>query len=676
MSREGKTMDGLRFKLLPKLAWRGIVTNKNVSYPYLAAGIFSVFIYFVFSSILENDIVTLLPKSSYAWAMLCLGKELLSIILLFFLIYANCFLVKRRTREFGLYHILGLEKRHICVMMFCETILLYMGALFGGVILGLVLSKLMFLLLLRICRLSADVPFAFELSAFADTMRYFGVVFAVNFGSSIGQVGRAQPVELMSSGRKGEREPKFLWVYAMIGAATLVGGYWISITSRVDSMIFISFFGAVLLVIVGTYLLFTSGSVAFLKWMKTRKRMYYSPKNFITVSGMLYRMKKSAAGLSNICIFSTMTLITLICTVSLAIGLDGSVHFEYPYDMMFSYEAGSVTAREMEEKTAELTSQYGLAEERLDVYHKIDLPIHREANRFSVRIGGGSDYNDYALYLMTQEDYNRVGNREVSLSEEEALIYCSGRDFGYDTVEFMGMEFQVQEEPAGFFPYPKAEGNSLNTVFVMVVKDRQVWERCVDAWCRANGIEDIDGYIRDVEKLHVKILLRGEEKEKQALLEELGEWGQGLPGFHSVQNGMERRENSRVMYGALLFVGILFALIFFMCLMLIMYYKQITEGYEDRDNFTIMRKVGMSDGEIHDTVHRQIFMVFGLPLAGALMHTAAGMFMVKGLFAVLSLFDIRLLVGSGIGVSVLFAAVYGASYLFTAKTYYRIVKQG
>ena len=676
MSRERKTMDGLRLKLLPRLAWRGIVTNKNVSYPYLAAGIFSVFVYFVFSSILENDIVALLPRSSYAWIMLCLGKELLSIILLFFLIYANSFLVKRRTREFGLYHMLGLEKRHIGVMMFCESILLYMGAVFGGVILGLVLSKLMFLLLLRICRLSADVPFAFELSAFTDTMRYFGVVFAVNCGGGLWQVGRAQPVELMSSGRKGEREPKFLWVYATIGAVTLAGGYWISITSQVDSMIFLAFFGAVFLVIVGTYLLFTSGSVALLKWMKTRKGLYYSPKNFITVSGMLYRMKKSAASLSNICIFSTMTLITLICTVSLAIGLDGSVHFEYPYDMMFYYDAESVTAREIEEKTAELTPKYGLEAERVDIYHKIDLPIHRAGNQFDVRNGGGSDYDDYALYLMTQEDYNLVENREVNLSEEEALIYCSGPDFGYDTVNFMDMEFLVQEEPADFFPYPKAKVNGFNAVFVMVVKDRKVWERCVDTWCRANGIEDIDGYIRDVEKLNVKILLSGEDKQKQAFLEELGEWGQGLPGFNSVQNGMERRENGRVMYGALLFVGILFALIFFMCLILIMYYKQITEGYEDRDNFTIMQKVGMSDEEIHDTVHRQIFMVFGLPLFGALMHMVAGMFMVKGLFAVLSLYDMQIIVGSSIGVSLLFAAVYGTSYLVTAKTYYRIVKQG
>lgn len=673
MSRERKSTEGLW--LLPKLAWRGIVANKNVSYPYLAAGIFSVFIYFVFSSILENDIVTLLPRSSYVWGMLKLGKGLLSVILLLFLIYANSFLVKRRTGEFGLYHILGLEKRHIGVMMFWEAVFLYIGAVLGGVIFGVALSKLMFLLLLRICRMSADVPFVFSPSAFADTVCYFGFVFAVNCVYSLWQVGRAQPVELMAGSRKGEREPRFLWLSALLGAAALIGGYWISIISQVDSMIFISFFGAVFLVVIGTYLLFTSGSVALLKWMKKRKRFYYSPKNFITVSGMLYRMKKSAAGLSNICIFSTMTLITLICTVAVAIGMDECVHFEDPYDMMFYYEAESVTPQEMEEEMAALSEKYGLAAKRVDLYRKIDLPVHWDGNRLGVRIGGGADYNDYALYLMTLEDYNGVEGRGISLSEDEALIYFSGRDFGYDTVNFMDMEFSVKEELTDFYPYPKAEGNGFNAVFVMVVRDRQTWNRCVGAWCEANGIEDVEGYVKDVEKLNVKVLLDGEEKEKQAFLKELGEWGQSLPGFSDMLNGLERRENTRVMDGALLFIGILFGVIFFICLLLIMYYKQITEGYEDRAHFDIMQKVGMSDGEIRGTVRRQILMVFGMPLAGALMHTAAGMFMVKGLLAVISLFDTRLLAGSVIGVSVLFAAVYGVSYLATAKTYYRIVKR-
>lgn len=676
MNRKGKITDSLRFWLLPKLAWRGLVTNRNVSYPYLAAGIFSVFVYFVLASILRNDIMMLLPRSSYAWAMLNMGKGLLSMILLFFLIYANRFLVKRRMREFGLYHILGLEKRHIGVMMFWEAVFFYMGAVFFGVVLGVALSKLMFLLLLRICRMSADVSFVFTPSAFADTLCYFGLVFGLNCVNSLWQVGKAQAVELMGSSRKGEKEPGFIWLYALFGAAALIGGYWISVHSQVNSMIFVSFFGAVFLVVIGTYFLFTSGSVAFLKWMKKRKWFYYSPKNFITVSGMLYRMKRSAAGLSNICIFSTMTLITLICTVSLAIGLDGCVRFEYPYDMMLYYEAGSVTAQEVEEETTALSEKYGLAVKRADLYQKIDLPVHWTGNKLNVQNGGGADYNDYALYLMTQEDYNRVENRRISLEEDEALIYFSGRDFGCDTVDFMGVEFSVKEELSDFYPYPKAEGNGFNAVFVMVVRDRQVWNRCVGAWCEANGIEDVEGYVSDVEKLNVKVLLEGKDKEKEAFLKEFGEWGQGVPGFSDMQNGSERRENTRVMDGALLFIGILFGLVFFICLLLIMYYKQITEGYEDREHYDIMQKVGMSDGEIQGTVRRQILMVFGLPLAGAFMHTAAGMFMVKELLAVIFLFDIRLLVGCVIGVSALFAVVYGASYLATAKTYYRIVKQG
>lgn len=305
MNKTSGTVTGgtLYWKLLPSLAWKGIMGSGNVYYPYLAAGVFSVFVYFVFTSILENDIVRMLPKSAYAWIMLELGKWLLKLILFLFLIYANGFLVKRRWREFGLYHILGLEKKHIGSMMFFEAVLLYTGALVGGTIVGVALAKLMFLILLRICRMPVDVRFVFEPEAFKDTMVYFGGVYLLNFVFSLCQVGRTRPLELMSGSKKGEKEPRFLSLYALAGVAALGSGYYYSVTSKLDSMIFTNFFLAVFFVIVGTYLLFTSGSIVFLRWVKTRKGIYYKPKNFVTVSGMLYRMKKNAAGLSNICIF-------------------------------------------------------------------------------------------------------------------------------------------------------------------------------------------------------------------------------------------------------------------------------------------------------------------------------------------------------------------------------------
>lgn len=669
-------------RILPVMAWNGIIRNGNVYFPYLAAGIFSVFTYFVYVSILKNDIIKLLPRSSYAWMMLRIGKSLLVFILTLFLIYANSFLLKRRQKEFGLYHILGLEKKHIGSMMFFETILLCAGALAGGVIFGMVLSKLLFMMLLRMCNLPVDVSFVFYSDAFWETGAYFLCIYTINFVEGLVQIGKAKPIELMSGSRKGEKEPKFLWFYALAGVAALGFGYYCSITSKIDSMIFMNFFLAVFWVVIGTYLLFTSGSIAFLKWMKSRKSVYYRPGNFITISGMLYRMKKSAAGLSNICIFSTMVIITLICTITLSAGMNSLVHFVFPYDMTVQYREEKIVPEEIASEIETLENKYGLKAERVDIYDKIALEVRKEGNRFVMRQNvepgsAGIDYyaDDYILGIMVQDDFNAVEDEEVSLAEDEVLIYFSGEDYGYETVDFFGKEFRVQKEIDNFFPDPKAEENTFNARYLMVVRDRQVQDMCVRTWAEANGVEDMDAFLNSGTQ-YVQILLEGADEAKEDFLNEFGEWCQSRPGFSRLQNGAEGRRNDETMYGALLFLGVVFGLIFFMCLILIMYYKQITEGYEDRNNFDIMQKVGMSDAEIKGTVHRQILMVFGLPLAGAVCHTAAGMVMVKGLLAVISFFRLDILFWGTAFVVVLFVVVYGVSYMATMRAYYRIVRHG
>ena len=658
------------------MAWKGILRNGNVYFPYLIAGIFSVFTYFVFTSILHNDIIKVLPRSGYAWMTLYMGKGILSLILILFLVYANSFLVKRRQKEFGLYHILGLEKKHIGIMLFFETILLYAGAVAGGVLFGMVLSKLLFLMLLRMCNLSVEVSFVFYPEAFRETIVYFLWVFGVNFAVGLLQVGKARPIELMSGSKKGEKEPRFLPVYALAGVAALAFGYYCSVTSKVDSMIFVDFVLAVSLVIVGTYLLFASGSIAFLKWMKGRKKFYYKPGNFVTISGMLYRMKKNAAGLSNICIFSTMVIITLICTVSLHLGMDSLVHFVHPYDMTALYGEEKIAKEEVAQEIAALEEKYGLAATRVDIYDRIRLAVRKEGDRFVMRKDNVrfSDYaEDYRLEIITAPEYERIENRTVDLQDNEVLLHCSGRDYGYDSVDFMGVKLQVKEELTSFFPYPKAADNTFGACYVMVVKDRQVQEQCVRAWAEANGVTDMEAFLESDYRF-IGIVLAGEDAQKNAFLGEFAQWCQSRPGFFDLTDNVEGRRDLGTMYGALLFLGILFGLIFFMCLILIMYYKQITEGYEDRNSFDIMQKVGMSDREIRGTVRRQILMVFGLPLAGAVMHTAAGMVMVKGLMGAVSFFRVDLLFWCTIAVIVIFMAVYGVSYTMTAKTYYRIVR--
>ena len=663
------------------MALRSVISNGNVYYPYLAAGIFSVFTYFVFASILQNDLIKTLPKSAYAWMMLSIGKGLLAFILICFLVYANSFLVKRRQREFGLYNILGLEKKHIGSMLLFEAVFVYGMVMAGGIILGLVLAKLLFLVLLRMCSLPAETAFTFHFKAFQETLAFFAVVYLINFAGNLWQMGKAKPVELMSGSKKGEKEPKLLWVWALLGLLTLGGGYHISITSQIDSMIFTNFFLAVFLVIVGTYLLFTSGSIAFLKLIKKRKKIYYRPKNFITISGMLYRMKKSAASLSNICIFSTMVIITLVCTVSLYLGMDGIVHFTSPYDVTVDFREKKIPEEEIGQEIAMLEEKYGMKAQRVDIYEKMDLSTRKDGNGFVVADNHFFAEDNYAFYILTQEEYTGIVNKgdiidgSGSLLEDEVFIYCGGPDFGYDTVDFFGKELSVKEELTDFFPEPKAYGNLFGSKYVMVVRDEQVKEDCISAWCKENGVEDIRGFIGG-QSQYVRLVLEGEDGEKTEFIRDFLVWCQSRPGFSSFKNGVENRAESVSMYGGLLFIGILFGLIFFMCLVLIMYYKQITEGYEDRNSFEIMQKVGMSDKEIRGTVHRQILMVFEMPLAGALLHTVAGMYMVKGLMAAISLFNIGLLVRCAASVMILFVAVYGISYLITAKTYYKIVRQG
>lgn len=662
-----------KIKFLPWMAIKGVTQNGSVYFPYFAACIFSVFTYFVFSSILQNDLITTLPKSAYAWMMLEIGRGLLAVILFFFLIYANSFLVKRRQKEFGLYHILGLEKKHIGSMMFFETVLIYVITLAGGIVMGVVLAKLFFLILLRMSGMTAHVEFYFSPKAFEQTLLFFFWVFVVNFVNDLYRVGKARPVELMSGSKKGEKEPRFLGFYALAGVFMLGGGYWTSIRSELNSYIFTSFFLAVFLVILGTYLLFTSGSIVLLKLLKKSKGIYYKPKNFVTISGMLYRMKKSAASLSNICIFSTMVIITLVCTVSLYLEMDSIMHFNFPYDLTVRYREDNVSEKDVQKEIETLENKYGNHVERVDIYEQLGLSSHKEGNRFILQEGRFDYQNDFNVRLLLLEDYNRVSGQMLSLKDDEVLIYCSGRDFGYPSIEFFGKEWKVKEEISDFFPAPKEGKNDFGAEYYVVVRDRAAWELFAGAWAEKNGVEDRTAFF-DSGTWYVRILLEGADEEKGAFLTEFDAWCQSRPGYSKTEYGVEDRQETTAMYGGLLFIGVLFGLIFFMCLILIMYYKQISEGYEDRNNFAIMQKVGMSDKEIRGTVSRQILMVFALPLAGAVCHTMAGMFMVDDLMGVLSLFDYRLMYGSALGITVLFAVVYGISYLVTARTYYRIVR--
>lgn len=681
MNRNVRTAKPIKaWKILPRLAWMGMMKNGTVYYPYLGAGIFSVFTYFVFSSILHNDIIYTLPKSGYAWIFLKIGRVLLGIILLPFLFYTDSFLIKKRKKEIGLYNILGLEKKHIGMMLLVESVCTYAAAMAAGVVSGAVLSKLLFLLLLRMSGLPVDVKFTFAPSAFAETAVFFFWVYAVNFAGNLIQVGRAKPSDLLSGGKRGEKEPKLLWIWALAGVIILGMGYRLAIGSETDSMIFINFFLAVFFVVVGTYFLFTSGSVAFLKLLKKQKGFYYRPANFITVSGMLYRMKKNAASLVNICVFSTMVMITLVCTSSLYLGLDGMLDFNFPFDVDVFLQKVQMQEDAVDAKVKELEEKYGVRAEHGVSYERISLLCGVEGEVFgtafgTVDAGRALLRGNYEVNLLLLEDYNRMEDRELELGDKEAVVFSSGRDYGYDRVVFMGNELAVKEEPEAMRIAPKAEGNTFQGEFFMVVKDEAARDALVRDWAGANGVEDVEGLLAGRYQM-VRLDVAGEEDDREAFAAELEDWCKNELGCVRVDNNLETRLDWRAMYGGLLFIGVLFSVVFTMCLLLIMYYKQIAEGYEDEGAFAVMQNVGMSSGEIKGTIRRQILLVFFVPVVGAVMHTCAGLVMVDKLYAVLRFFDTRMIVRCAVGVVGVFAAFYGGSYWVTAGTYYGIVSRG
>lgn len=653
--------------LLPKMAVTNIRKNGSIYFPYIGVSVFAVFTYFVFDLILKNDIMYTLPKGAYALMLVEIGFVLLGIIMVPFLYYTNSFLIKRRKRELGLYSILGLEKKHIGIMMLWESAAIYAAVVAAAVALGLVFSRLVFLLLLNLAKMPVNVEFSISPAAIRDTMIFYAFVTALNLLVNLVQVGKANPVELMSDARSGEKEPKRVGLFGLIGLLILGAGYGMALKAQLKAQIFTDFFLAVFFVIIGTYLLFTSGSIAFLRFFKRRKKYYYRAENFITVSGMLYRMKKNAASLSNICIFSTMVIITVVCTVVVYLDMNTIVTSGFSRELeVFFCGDGNVDEAGLREQAALLAARNGVALEDEIGYSYVQVKAYKENDRFCVE-GKPFDYSGWTkLVMMTQEEYNLLEDAQERLQPGEVLLFAAGPDFGYERVLFEDMEFRVKRELTKSKVERKLPDNTFDNCYVLVFADREQ----LNAACMVYGV---DGY-HTISYLY-GFRPEGEEGNVDGFSREMEGYVQGLGEFAEYKDHRENMSDQESMYGGLLFIGIFFGSIFLICLLIIMYYKQITEGFEDQKNFEIMQKVGMDEGDIRRTVRRQISMVFGLPLAGALLHTAVGMKMVYMLLGAIGFFETALLAACTVGGCIVFALVYWLSYRRTSMAYYRIVKR-
>lgn len=653
-----------------KLAASNIRKNRKTYLPYLLACIGMVAMYYIICSLSINEGLDNTLGSDSVRYLLSLGAWVTAIFAAIFLFYTNSFLMKRRKKEFGLFNILGMEKKHLSRVIFWETVFILLLSLVIGLAAGLLLDKLMFLLLLHM--FDCEVPLGFTPSVQALTMccLLFGTIFLLIFINSLRQIHLAKPIELLKGGEVGEREPKTKWLLALIGALSLGGGYYIALSTTNPIAALSVFFIAVVLVIIGTYCLFTAGSIALLKLLRRNKKYYYQTRHFISVSGMIYRMKQNAVGLANICILSTAVLVMISSTLSMYIGMENIVRTRYPRSILISSQDYSDQNKEtLHHWTDTLLAEQSLTAANSMEYTYLCFSALEQGDDFITGQENTSVLlinNVVNLFFLTLEDYNRTSGRQETLEDNEVLLYSNRSDYGYSHMKVMGWDFTVKEKMEDFVGNGIMEANIAGSHFI-VVKDISIIEELDRAQKavygkNASSIRNYYGFDLNTDK-----------DATVAFYEKLSDTLEQV-GFEGKMECREEAKNSFIsLYGGLFFIGVFLGLLFIMATILIIYYKQVSEGYDDRERYHILQKVGMSRSEVRQSIHSQILTVFFLPLVTAGIHMAAAFPAITRILAVLSLNNVQLFALCTVGCFLVFGLLYAVVYSVTARAYYRIV---
>ena len=660
----------------PKMAAENIRKNGKFYLPYLLTCIGTVMMFYIMNTLSMDAGLENMTGGVQVETVLTLGVGVIAVFAVIFLFYTNSFLMKRRKKELGLFNILGMGKSHIARILFLETLYVAAISLAGGILGGIILSKLVLLLLLRILNFEVAFGLTVSIPSMFNCLVLFGLIFGLILIHNLRQLHLSNPIELLQSSRAGEREPKTKWFFTLFGLICMGAGYGVALSVENPLSAFTLFFLAVILVIFGTYALFTSGSIAVLKLLRKNKSFYYQTKHFTSVSGMIYRMKQNAAGLATICILSTMVLVMLSTTVSLYVGMEDVLNTRYPRGIQIeSYSDPSESWTEFRERSAQTAARVDelLKEEGVRAQNELQLS--------GLCIGGALEGNQIILdrskvngmggnvkefYFLPLSEYNRVTGLKKTLEPGEVLFYCDRE--AYKNPEFMigGMALSVKETVTEF-PVKSMDSSNIVSSYIIVVADETVMEEIYEKQAEAYG-PNASNYV-----YHIMFDTEDTEEENelcQMLVASLKESGYSFYG-----DSREKSKGSFItLYGSLFFLGIFLGLLFTMAAALMIYYKQISEGYEDKERFEIMQKVGMSRRELRSSIKSQVLMVFFLPLLVAGLHMAAAFKMVSKLLALLQMSNTTLFALSTLGTFLVFGLFYGLIYSLTAKTYYRIVQ--
>ena len=652
------------FKLIFSMATSNLKKNHSLYLPYALTTIMVTMILYITHALSAMPELSTLRGGGAIAQTLGFGVIVVQLVALLTILYANAFVTKNRLKEYGLYSILGLDRKNIQLLSFIELLLFSVVSVGLGIVLGIVFHRFSFAVLLKLIRIPIGIEYSIQLGSVGFVLISMAFIFGVVFFLNATKMYMSRPLEMLSEKKKGETKGRFILLRALIGAGLLGGAYYMSQTIEAPVAALYSFFVAVLLVILATYILFDAGSIVFLSLLQKNKKLFYQPTNFISISNLKFRMRKNAAGLASICILSTMVLVTLATTVALQTGTADLLKKSYPTDYSATaFVEDTSTIRQLSEQISKMKAQSkGTVTNEMNY-----LSVLRAAKSMEggVDIEGVYPGDSPAAFItfLSADDYNRIFGTNYHPSDNEAVLgLVKGDDKNVSAIRVNGqLTLQVKEmmatsdfkEKLPQLPYVA------DNVYVAVVKDPT---KMIDSKLGR-------GFYYALWNTSTDIQAKTEEFEAYANVLEAS-------NDDSITVG-SREDAAKDIYGfmgSLLFVGALLSVAFFIGAVLVIYYKQISEGYEDRDRFVILQKLGIDQKTIKKSINRQVLIVFFLPLVTAFIHTAFAFKMYRKIIQLFGV-DGNVTLNATIVIGAIFVVVYLIVYQITSRSYYRIIKR-
>ena len=661
------------FRLTNKLAISNLIKNRKLYYPFALSVILAVTISYLFYSLAFNPKIVDLRGASAIQFTLQLGLIVVTFASAIIVLYANSFVMKNRSKELGVYGMLGLEKRHLIGMTFKELLIFGLVTVTAGIGIGALFDNLIFALLLKLSKMKVELVATFQWSVVLSILLVFGFIFLVIVFLNAVRIIRMDALQLSREKAKGEKKGRFLVLQTLVGLIALGSGYYLAQSVKDPISATLTFFIAVMLVIVATYLLFNAGITVFLQLLKKNKRYYYKPNNLISVSNLIFRMKKNAVGLATIAILSTMVLVTMSAATSIYNGSENIKNIMYPHD--FDVKGNNIEVEDLEKLLTQYASEKNLTISNKDVlrYASFGISSQDGTKLTTFEKGENSVMTKTVFLVFDQKDYEKMTGQKLNLTGNEVGLWAKNNQLkGQKSFSLNSQEYSIKQEIQQDFL-----ANHVSNLYILLVSDFN-YLVVPDLQSFLDQYQDSAVYPQFYGGMDVTASLEEQLKLADDFDAYVNNFSHNLKSEDAMVYGGNGSSDAiaqmNVLYGGVLFIGIFLSIIFMIGTVLVIYYKQISEGYEDRERFVILQKVGLDQKQIKQTINKQVLTVFFLPVIFAFLHLAFAYHMLSLILKAIGGVDTAMMLSVTLSICGIFALVYVLIFMITSRSYRKIVQ--